>query len=217
MPFQLFDLLLAGIMLISGLLALMRGFTREVLTLVAWGLSFLAAYIVFLRRFLFDFAMQYISNEKVAMIAVCAAAFLITLIIASIIGVKIADAVSYSAVGAVDRTLGFIFGLARGLVLVTFAYLFYGWLNSERQEAWIQNAMSLPFVKSTGSFIVSFLPPDIEETLRNTALSDAPPQTLPVPGTEGPATGQQGYTNGDSKGLDNLVEGSGGSTQGTGQ
>ena len=33
------DLILVGIMLISGLLALMRGFTREVLSLVAWGLA----------------------------------------------------------------------------------------------------------------------------------------------------------------------------------
>ncbi len=190
----------------------MRGFTREVLTLVAWGLSMLAAYYVFLQRFMFDFAMQYISNEKVAMVAVCATAFLLTLIIASIIGVKIADAVTYSAVGAVDRTLGFIFGLGRGLVLVTLAYLGYGWLNSERQEPWIQNAQSLPLIKGTGNFIVSFLPPDIEETLRNTALNPVPLSTEPAP--EDPATGQQGYSNGDSKSLDNLVEGTG-NAQGT--
>jgi membrane protein required for colicin V production len=213
MPFQLLDLLLAGIMLISGLLALMRGFTREVLTLFAWGLSALAAYYVFLKKFMFDVAMQYISNEKAAMIAVCAAAFLITLIIVSIISVKISDAVTDSAVGAVDRTLGFIFGLARGLLLVTAAYSFYGWLNSERQDDWIKNAQSLPLIKSTGRLILSSLPfpPDIVETLNETAYREGPP---PEPATQDPATGQQGYTNGDSKGLDNLVEGSG-AAQGT--
>jgi membrane protein required for colicin V production len=212
MPFQLLDLILVGIMLISGLLALMRGFTREVLTLIAWGLSAFAAYFVFLRRLGFDFAMQYTNNDKAAMIAVCAAAFLITLIIVSVISVKISDAVTESAVGAADRTLGFIFGLGRGLVLVTIAYLFYGWLNSNQQEDWIRNAQTLPLIKSTGAFIVSFLPPDIAETLRDTALSEAPPQPAVDPG----ATGQQGYTQGDSQRLDNLVEGSG-SGQGTSQ
>jgi membrane protein required for colicin V production len=213
MPFELLDLLLAGIMLISGLLALMRGFTREVLTLVAWGLSAAAAYFVYLRQIGFDFAMQYIGNDKAALAAICATAFLVTLIIVSIISVKISDMVTYSSVGAVDRSLGFIFGLARGLVLVTVAYLFYGWLNSERQEDWIRNARSLRFIKSTGSFLVSFLPPDIEETLRNTALADQP--AAPA-NPEDPATGQQGYSNGDSKSLDNLVEGSGNATQGQG-
>ena len=43
MPFQLLDLILIGIMIISGLLALMRGFTREVLSLLAWGIAGIAA------------------------------------------------------------------------------------------------------------------------------------------------------------------------------
>ena len=43
MPFQLLDLIIIGIMLISGLLALMRGFTREVLSLLAWAIAGLAA------------------------------------------------------------------------------------------------------------------------------------------------------------------------------
>ncbi len=215
MPFQLLDLLLVGIMLISGLLALMRGFTREVLTLVAWGLSFLAAYYVFLHKTMYDIALQYIGNETAALIAICAVAFIITLIIVSIISVKISDAVTFSAVGAVDRSLGFLFGLGRGLVLVSIAYLFYGWLNSERQEDWIRNAQTLPLIKGTGSVIVSAVSsfaPDIADTLRNTALSNAPQVPAAVPDD---ATGQQGYSNGDSKGLDNLVEGSSG--QGSGQ
>ena len=44
MSLHLLDFILLGIMLISGLLALMRGFTREVLSLVAWGAAAVAAY-----------------------------------------------------------------------------------------------------------------------------------------------------------------------------
>jgi membrane protein required for colicin V production len=206
MPFQLLDLILGGIMLISGLLALMRGFTREVLSLAAWGLAGLAAYFVWLRKLGFDLALQYISNEKVAQIAVCAGAFLLTLIIVSVISVKISDAVIDSAAGAVDRTLGFVYGLGRGLVLVAIAYLFYGWLQPpDKQEEWIRNAQSLGLIKNTGSLLLSFVPPDIADVLSNTALAPEG-ETGAAPD---PATGQQGYSSGDSKSLDNLVEGSG--------
>ena len=56
MPFEILDLILIGIMLISGLLALMRGFTREVLSLVAWGLAALAAYFAIKQQPLIDLA-----------------------------------------------------------------------------------------------------------------------------------------------------------------
>ena len=45
MPLTLLDFILLGIMLISGVLALARGFTREVLSLVAWGAAAIAAYV----------------------------------------------------------------------------------------------------------------------------------------------------------------------------
>ena len=52
------------------------------------------------------------------------------------------------AAGAFDRTLGFIYGLARGLVLVAIAYLFYGWLLPlDRQDDWVKNARSLPMIR----------------------------------------------------------------------
>src|SRR5207244_12668157 len=80
MPFQLLDLILIGIMLISGLLALMRGFTREVLSLVAWGAAAVAAYFAIRSPELLAFAGKYLEPEIVAKIAVGAAAFLIILL-----------------------------------------------------------------------------------------------------------------------------------------
>ena len=107
MPFQLLDLILAGIMLVSGLLALMRGFTREVLSLIAWGAAAVAAYFAIHSPELVAYASKYLQPEIVAKIAVGAAVFLIVLIIVSLISVKLSDAVVDSAAGAFDRTLGF--------------------------------------------------------------------------------------------------------------
>ena len=68
MPFQLLDLILFGIMLISGLLALMRGFTREVLSLVAWGAAAFAAYFAIKQQALLDLAMPYVDKPILAQI-----------------------------------------------------------------------------------------------------------------------------------------------------
>ena len=185
-------------MLISGVLALMRGFTREVLSLFAWGLAALAAYFAIQQKQLIDFAMPYLEKEILAQIAVGAVAFVVTLIIVSVISVKISDRVVDSAVGAFDRTLGFIYGLLRGLVLVSIAYLFYGWLQPfEKQEDWVRNAMSLSTIRSVGDVLLGFMPPDIAETLSNSG----------VIGDLDPAAKAPNYQNNETQSLDNLIEG----------
>lgn len=211
MSLTLFDFILIGIMLLSGLLALMRGFTREVLSLVAWGVAAVAAYFAIKQPKLIDMAMTnvpYLDKEILAKIGVGAAAFIIVLIVVSVISVKISDYVVDSAAGAFDRTLGFVYGLARGFVFIAIAYLFYGWLLPfDKQETWVRTAMSLPLVKSTGEFLVSFMPPEIAETLSNTALLKNPEQPVQPPKPGAPETG---YRSNENQGLENLIQGTGG-------
>ena len=210
MGFQLLDLILIAIMLISGVLALMRGFTREVLSLVAWGLAALAAYIAIKQPNLIDLAMPYADKPILAQIAVGAVAFLIVLIVVSVISVKISDLVVDSSAGAFDRSLGFIYGLARGFVLVAIAYLFYGWLLPfDRQEVWVREARSLPLIKTVDEYLLALMPPDIAETLTNTALSKNPEVKLPDAAKTGPDAGYQDST---TQGLGNLIQGTGGGT-----
>jgi membrane protein required for colicin V production len=219
MPFQLLDLILAGIMIISGLLALMRGFTREVLSLIAWGAAAVAAYFAIHSAQLVGFAAKYLQPDIVAKIAVGGTVFLVVLIVVSLISVKLSDVVVDSAAGAFDRTLGFFYGLARGLVLVVIAYLFYGWLIPlDRQEEWVKNARSLPVIKSVGEVILSLVPPDIAETLTNSSiLTNQPPvqqqqtpaaqtNTGETPATTAPAD-EEGYKKNESQGLDQLIQG----------
>jgi membrane protein required for colicin V production len=202
MPFQILDFILIGIMLVSGILALARGFTRELLSLVAWVSAAVAAWYANQQKPLLDLVLPYVDKPILAQIAVGAVAFLITLILVSIISVKISDRVVDSAVGAFDRSLGFLYGLARGLVLVSVAYLFYGWLQPpENQEDWIRNAQSLPLVRGISEFLVAMMPPDIADTLSKTALTN--PEGAVTP----PAPGETGYTNGQTQGLENLVDG----------
>lgn len=206
MSLQLLDFILIGLMLVSGILALARGFTREVLSLIAWGAAAVAAYFAIQQKPLLDVVLPYVDKPILAQIAVGAVAFIIVLILASVISVKISDRVVDSAVGGFDRSLGFVYGLLRGLVFVSLAYIFYGWLQPpERQEDWIRNAQSLPLVKGVSEFMVGLMPPDIADTLSKTALIGNP-ESNPVP----PAgDANQGYSNGQTQGMDNLVEGQG--------
>jgi len=56
-----------------------------------------------------------------------------------------------SRIGALDRTLGFLFGLARGLVIVVVAYLFFAWLVPPKtQPTWVANAKSRVVLQRTG-------------------------------------------------------------------
>ena len=222
MPFQLLDLILAGIMIISGLLALMRGFTREVLSLIAWGAAAVGAYFAIRSPEMVGFAGQYLQPDIVAKIAVGGAIFLVVLIIVSLISVKLSDVVVDSAAGAFDRTLGFFYGLARGLVLVVIAYLFYGWLMPiERQEDWVKNARSLPIIQSVGEVILSLVPPDIAETLTNSSIltnqsqpsSQQPPAAQSGSGESTTTPDEEGYKKNESQGLDQLIQGTQGGQQ----
>jgi len=206
MGFQLLDLILIGIMLISGVLALMRGFTREVLSLAAWGLAALAAYYAIRQPNLIELALPYVDKPVVAQIAVGGLAFLVVLIVVSVIMVKISDLVVDSSAGAFDRSMGFIYGLVRGLVLVAIAFLFYGWLLPyDKQEVWVRDAKSLPMIKKVGETLLALMPPDIAETFFNTALANNPDQA-PV-GTKSEA--EPSYQNNTTQGLDNLIQGTG--------
>ena len=214
MPLTILDFILIAIMLISGLLALMRGFTREVLSLLAWGVAAVAAYFAIKQPQFIDFAMKnvpYLDKEVLAQIAVGATAFIIVLILVSIVSVKISDFVVDSAAGAFDRTLGFIFGVARGFVFVAIAYLFYGWLLPfDKQEPWVRDAYSLPMIKSTGEALLAFMPPEIADTLSNTALLKNPGQPA---GATAPEPPEGGYKTNENQGLENLIQGTGGETQ----
>ena len=214
MPLTILDFMLIAIMLVSGLLALMRGFTREVLSLLAWAVAAVAAYFAIKQPQFIDFAMKnvpYLDKEVLAQIAVGATAFIIVLILVSIVSVKISDFVVDSAAGAFDRTLGFIFGVARGFVFVAIAYLFYGWLLPfDKQEPWVRDAYSLPMIKSTGEALLAFMPPEIADTLSNTALLKNPDQPA---GATAPEQPEGGYKTNENQGLENLIQGTGGDSQ----
>jgi len=184
MPVTLLDILLLVVMLISGLLAMIRGFMREILSIGAWVVAALVTLYTFAKAL--PIVQAYIPSTSVATAVTVGAIFLITLLVVSIITVRISDMVLDSRVGALDRTLGFMFGLGRGLLIVVVAYLFFDWLVPDRsQPAWISGAKSKVVLKSTGDWLKAMLPDDPESTILQKlkkpkpADQDAPPDSAP--------------------------------------
>src|SRR3954470_23892207 len=164
MPITWLDIVLLSVMLISGILAMIRGFMREVLSIAAWGAAAVATALLYNR--LLPIAKANISSDIVATAAVIGGVFLITLLVVSIITVRISDMILDSRIGALDRTLGFLFGLGRGLIIVVVAFLFFDWLVKEpSQPDWVRSAKSRIVLKSTGNWLMSLLPDDPENTI----------------------------------------------------
>ena len=160
MPITLLDGILLAITLFSGVLAMVRGFSREVLSVASWALAAAAAFYFYKRAV--PFVQPYVDNELLAQAAAAGAIFLVTLIIATVITMKIADFIIDSSVGALDRTLGFVFGAARGVLLVVVAMLFFNWLAQNNQPTWVTDAKSKPLLDSLGTQLVNLLPEDPE-------------------------------------------------------
>jgi len=164
MPITLLDLILLGVMLISGLLAMIRGGVREILSIVGWLAAAGATFYVLPK--LKPLAQQYFANDTVATAVTAAGIFLLTLLIVSVVTVRVSDMILDSRVGALDRTLGFLFGLGRGLVIVVVAFLFFAWLVPDRsQPEWVRGAKSRVVLQSTGQWLISMLPDDPEKTI----------------------------------------------------
>ena len=209
MPVTLLDLILLGVMLISGLLAMVRGFMREILSIAAWG----AAAIVTLYSFskLLPTAKTYFNNDTVASVVVVAGVFIGTLVVVSVITVRISDMILDSRIGALDRTLGFLFGLARGLLIVVVAYQFFIWLVPDKQQPdWVRGAKSRTVLDSTGEWLKSLLPDDPENTiLKRFKKKGDEEQTdaAPEPRTTATVGNDGGYGRSARDGLKQLIEG----------
>lgn len=176
--------------LISGVLAMYRGVTREVLTLANWVIAGAAGYLMFLQRPLAeDLGQKYGQNPTLIQIGMTAVAFLLTLIVIYVITGRIADRVLDSRVGMIDRILGFGFGVVRGALLVVIAFMFYTkfFPITKEQAGAIPNARSLGFVQGASEKLQTMLEPLVGAMMKkfNTRDGDEPAQ----PGQRGELLG----------------------------
>lgn len=219
MSITLLDFVVAGVVLLSAVLAMVRGFTREVLSIAAWATAAIAT--VYFFPDVRDWAREVIPVEPkvIADIIAGAGIFLTVLILVSLITMRVSDAILDSRIGPIDRALGFVYGGARGFLLVVIAFLFFAWLVPERsQPVWVQNAQSKPMLEGAGQSLLAMLPEDPEATilrqlkgLPGTEDSDpaaVPDAEAPQPdaGAEGAPQDSSGYRDAERQNMQRLME-----------
>jgi membrane protein required for colicin V production len=215
MPITWLDLVLLGVMLVSGLLAMIRGFMREILSIAAWAAAAVATILLYGR--LLPIAKANIASDLVATAAVIGGVFLVTLLVVSVVTVRISDMILDSRIGALDRTLGFLFGLGRGLIIVVVAFLFFAWLvPPAKQPEGVRNAKSRVVLENTGEWLQALLPQDMDNYLSSILkrrprgdeqdAPDAPPDQRSSLGGGGLAHAQEGYARPDRADMRQLID-----------
>ena len=168
------DIAVAFVLVASGLLAFLRGFIRETLSIGSWvGAVFVALYAFPLMR---PFAKDLIAVDLGADLLAGVGTFVAALVILSIVSQAIAGAVQASSLSALDRSLGFAFGLVRGGVLVCLAYLAIVWLIEEQQRpTWVTEARVLPLVQTGSEMIVALLPAHLQKQMEAAGIAAQKP------------------------------------------
>ncbi|MBT9368485.1 CvpA family protein [Rhizobium sp. CSW-27] len=179
MPITIFDGIVIGVTLFSAVLAMVRGFSREVLSIASWAGSITAAY--YLYPLLLPYAKNYTTDDRIAIAGSVVLIFFIALVIITFITTRIADFIIDSRIGALDRALGFVFGVARGVLLLVVAVAFWNWLvGAQAQPAWVTQSKSKPFLDTLVARLEAVLPENIEQQARSRLLG----KSAPAPGSE---------------------------------
>ena len=145
-PINVTDVVIALVILSSGLFAFFRGFVHELLAVISWIGAALATLYGF--PYLQPHVRELITVPLIADMTAGVAIFLVVLIALSILTRILSHRIRTSALGPLDRALGLVFGFLRGAALVCIAWLIFAWLlPREDYPEWITEAKLRPLVE----------------------------------------------------------------------
>jgi membrane protein required for colicin V production len=153
------DYVIFAVLLVSAALSLMRGFTKEVLSIAGWVVSAYAA--IYFGPLLKPLLANYIDIAWVVNVGSMLLVFIFVLVIFSFAANAFARTLKSSSIGMLDRTLGIIFGTIRGMVIVCLAYFVLVLVTPEKDHPqWIADAQMRPLLQTGTKLLVTFVPLD---------------------------------------------------------
>jgi membrane protein required for colicin V production len=151
------DILVAAVIVISTVIAVLRGFVRETLSILAWSAAIAAAF--YFGPAATRWLRHTISTPFAAPLLAYVGIFVVVLIPFSLVSHRLSQMVRNSPVGMLDRGLGVPFGILRGLALVGVAYLAICFAIPFRaQPLWLRHATLLPILQYSSRAISSIIP-----------------------------------------------------------
>ena len=132
-----FDYVILGVILASGVLGLLRGFLKEIFSLLAYILSFLAA--VWWGPRLIPMLSRYIDQAVLTVGLAYFLVFIASLLLLGLLNKTLGALLDVTGLGSADRGLGFLFGIFRGVVIVLILVLIAGWSALPQEIWWIES------------------------------------------------------------------------------
>lgn len=157
------DIVILAIIGVSALISLLRGFLREMLSLLAWLLAFWIAF--HFTPWAAGWLESVIEVPSVRFILGFAALFVVTLLSMSLIGHIIVKLVGKTGLTGTDRMLGLLFGMARGGVVVLLLVLLAG-LTQVPQDPWWRQSNLLVHFQHAALWVKGYLPESIGQYIR---------------------------------------------------
>ncbi len=156
------DIGVIAIIVLSAVFALARGFVRETLSIVAWVGA--AAMTVYGFNWAYAEVEPHVHDRLLSQVIAGFGLFVVSLIVLTVLTGLVARLVHASGLTPIDRTLGFIFGLARGAFLVCLAYLLLDLSLPQQAERpqWIRAAKSNTYLHEGADVLKGFLPESLK-------------------------------------------------------
>jgi membrane protein required for colicin V production len=214
MPITAVDVIVLLVLLISAVAAFARGFVHEVLSIGAWiGAGIATIYLFPMAQ---PHARELVAIPLLADIGAGIVIFLACLIVLAVLTRTLSSRVKDSALGALDRSLGLVFGVLRGAVIVALAWLVMVWALPEESDRpdWIQEAKSRRLVEASADALAQVLPGDLGTEARAASDTQAPAEpgpseverwSKPEPEAETPPE-KQGYDESERQRMKSLSE-----------
>ena len=157
------DLAAITVVVVSAGWGIWRGFTREVMSLAGWVLAFLAANAV--AGTLGDMLPASIASPEVRVLIAFVVVVVLVLIAAAVVGMAVSKFLKSAGLSGVDRTLGGLFGLARGIVILLAFTIVAGLTSLPRQALW-KESVAAGMATRTVTQLTAWLPPALAKRLK---------------------------------------------------
>ncbi|PLY16501.1 MAG: colicin V production CvpA [Sedimenticola sp.] len=153
------DYVILGIIGLSALISLIRGFMREALSLAAWVLAFWVAWTFFR-----DLAihLDWFTMPSLQLAASFGLLFIATLMVGALVNFLVGQLVDKTGLTGTDRLVGMLFGAARGAILVAILVLLAG-LTPFPNDPWWQSSQLIGYFQDLAVWLKQLLPADIGE------------------------------------------------------
>lgn len=210
------DIAVLAVVALSAIFAFARGFMREALSIVAWGGAALIAYYSF--EPVYRLVSRAVHTPLLAYVVDGGGVFILSLIALTILTGYLARFVRFGALSPIDRTLGLLFGIARGLAVVCLAYLLLDVsVPHKDRPSWINQARSTSFLHEGADMLRNVLPASLrfrsadasggaiaQAQAADRAMRALATPVLPQPAK--PAAAAPNYRPGERRALDRVID-----------